>query len=829
MARTCTWDGGGSTNNASEAANWDTDVAPVNGDSLSFGASSNKACTFNINNLTLVNITFAAAYTATFTFTAGNTITLTGNLVMVSQTVIVFGSGSTWNIAGSIDPNITATSEACNYGGATVNLSGVAKTWGVVSSNSIVPVPGVINLLAGASYTQDNGNIGGVDFHNYGNINASAELNILRGGTQQTRIYNHSTGSFTGTGAIVFTLASQWVQQDGVVSISMGIIDFIGAPSTMALVPATYASPTFTIYRQGGGAQTFAFTNGTYNLTGANGVVMFDDGFSGSQLAIDNSANATINVSGTSFDLTSPLGGLLLWTPGCGTSEIAFSNANCTLKSNGLTLDKIHVLSGGKVTLGGDLIANGLNVTGNFDGATHSVTLRDDWQYSGTSGNFTAAGFAGATWTVNGCVRLLGTTGNHLNLNPNSGWTLALTGGPLYTYRVDYATIKNLTVTGGTLYAVNCTDSGGNTGVTFGSSPPTSNAILASFAITTGAHNVQVVQASSVLTFMVDSAAFGSSVSFSHALAPVWGFVSYYNGTYTNNVSIDNFGVSNPLVVPIAPASFAASDTGLLTWLVSPGATGYTIDRGTDGVTYGTNLVNNSGIASYQDNISGFGGTTKYYRIKATNSIGDSSYSFVTKTYPVALYVSDNCTDTDGTVIASHVVAPVNVPGGSWANFVNTCEIRGNKIGRIGTTALNAYFGCFKEGGQAAGTLTVDYANLGTQGDPYAGIIFRYSDSSNYWILRQTAGTTLNICKVVAGAEGAGSANYTVAALLSATHSLGIVTSGNSISSYLDGVLLGTITDSFNATATKIGVRGYYGTTNGTDYRQTFDNVVYGP
>lgn len=823
MPATRNWVGAGADNFSSTLGNFD--VAPVNGDTLAYSVLSNKACTSDINNASYASITFTAAYTATFTFVAGNTITLTSDLVMVDQTRIVFGNGSTWNIAGSIDPGIVAHGGGCNYSGATVNLSGVSKTFGKVSSSAVSPTPGVVNLLAGASYTQDNGEIGGVDFHNYGNINASAELNIMRGSTAQTRVYNHSTGSFTGTGAIVFTGNAQWIQQDGVVSISMGIISFV-SPTVMSLVPATYACPTFTIYRQGAGSQTFAWSFGTYNWTGVNGWVMFDDGFSGTLLCIDNSANATHNISGTSFDLTTALGGLGQWIPGCGTGEIAFSNAAATLKSNGLTLDKIHVLSGGKVTLGGSLTANGLNVSGSFDGATFNVTLRDDWQYSGTSGNFTASGFAGATWTVNGNVRLLGTVGNQLNMNPASGWTLALTGGPEYTYRVDYATIKNLTVTGGTLYAVNCTDSGGNTGVTFGSSPPASNAVLARFPATTGAHQFEVTPSGSSLTFRQDAAALGSAVvTAQNQTAKVWGLGSVYNGSYAN-VGMKNLSVPNPALVPATPASFAVSDTGLISWHVSVGSSGgYTLDRGNDGVTYGTSLVAAGGVILYQDNITGFGGLTKYYRLKCTNGIGDSTYSYVTKTYPVALYISDNCTDADGTAIALHVPAPTNVPGGSWANFINTCKIQGNKIRRA--TGSNAYFACILEGGNAGGTFSVDYVNLGTSGDPYAGIVFRYSDANNYWILRQIAGTTLNIVKVVAGVEGAGSASYTVPALLSATHSLSVVLSGNSITSFLDGNSLGTITDSFNATATKIGVRGYYG--NGVDYDQTFDNVVYGP
>src|SRR5436190_5357920 len=46
---TKTWDGGGSTNNWSEAANWSDDIVPVTGDSIVFDATSTKNATVDIN------------------------------------------------------------------------------------------------------------------------------------------------------------------------------------------------------------------------------------------------------------------------------------------------------------------------------------------------------------------------------------------------------------------------------------------------------------------------------------------------------------------------------------------------------------------------------------------------------------------------------------------------------------------------------------------------------------------------------------------------------------------------------------------------------------
>src|SRR5687768_6526350 len=79
-AETVTWDGGGTTNNWSDGANWDTGVAPTADDYLVFAGSTRT--TPSINDLdadtSFARITFNPG-ASTFTL-SGNRIILTGGI-----------------------------------------------------------------------------------------------------------------------------------------------------------------------------------------------------------------------------------------------------------------------------------------------------------------------------------------------------------------------------------------------------------------------------------------------------------------------------------------------------------------------------------------------------------------------------------------------------------------------------------------------------------------------------------------------------------------------------------------------------------------------------
>src|SRR5690348_9349206 len=72
-----TWDGGGTTNNWSEAANWSGDTVPVAGDDVTFDATSTKSVTID-TNINVGSIAIAASYTGTITQSNAASITVTG-------------------------------------------------------------------------------------------------------------------------------------------------------------------------------------------------------------------------------------------------------------------------------------------------------------------------------------------------------------------------------------------------------------------------------------------------------------------------------------------------------------------------------------------------------------------------------------------------------------------------------------------------------------------------------------------------------------------------------------------------------------------------------
>lgn len=109
------------------------------------------------------------------------------------------------------------------------------------------------------------------------------------------------------------------------------------------------------------------------------------------------------------------------------------------------------------------------------------------------------------------------------------------------------------------------------------------------------------------------------------------------------------------------------------------------------------------------------------------------------------------------------------------------------------------------------------------------GIVFRYTDASNYWILQESwrpgfDGTkTITLNKIVAGVSSAvgAAANLTASAF---TISLKVVLSGSSISYYAENGLIATVTDAFNSSATKHGL--YAVGTSGLPASPTFDNFI---
>jgi hypothetical protein len=100
-------------------------------------------------------------------------------------------------------------------------------------------------------------------------------------------------------------------------------------------------------------------------------------------------------------------------------------------------------------------------------------------------------------------------------------------------------------------------------------------------------------------------------------------------------------------------------------------------------------------------------------------------------------------------------------------------------------------------------------------GMPYAGgLVFRYTDTSNYWIFySQGIGNDLSLIKYVGGVP------TTVWTTTQAVNSdiFKVVLNGSSIDVYLTGVLMHSATDAFNSSATHHGISGAGGFSNTFD------------
>jgi hypothetical protein len=173
--------------------------------------------------------------------------------------------------------------------------------------------------------------------------------------------------------------------------------------------------------------------------------------------------------------------------------------------------------------------------------------------------------------------------------------------------------------------------------------------------------------------------------------------------------------------------------------------------------------------------------------------------------------ILDQFTDTDATALQSHTIAPTNTPGASWG-VENALKwtIQSNRA-----NGANGAGSAFADAGQADVTVTCDvYPDTSS----YDGIIARYSNSTNFWLL--TVRSDLSEFSIYEFSTGNGvvqRATTTVSITAGTKYTLALVVSGTSLSGTINGGHQITYTSSVNQTNTKHGLRGGTGA-------PTFDN-----
>ncbi|MFA5392762.1 MAG: hypothetical protein WC306_03760, partial [Candidatus Paceibacterota bacterium] len=288
------WDGGGSTNDWSEAANWvgdavpgTTELAALNGGS---GPDPDKDCTFNnagtwsggsfyITNgytgtITLsVDMNVATYYQADGTLTAGaRTITVTGNYTKVGgifnedTSTVIFGGTTN----GTFD---VATTETFNN--VTINKTDATNNILTITDGDTMIVAGTLNLTDGVVNTgtiEAQGAINVAATFNQGNANVtcsgtSAQLITMTGDLFPTGTFTINKASNTATTSGTLTLAGALVIQEGTLSLGSDT-NFNGGVTVEAggTLSSTTAGITITIEH---GDTLTVNADGTLTIQGA--------------------------------------------------------------------------------------------------------------------------------------------------------------------------------------------------------------------------------------------------------------------------------------------------------------------------------------------------------------------------------------------------------------------------------------------------------------------------------------------------------------------------------------------------------------------------------
>lgn len=219
---TRTWDGGGGDNNASTAANWSSDTAPVAGDFVVFDGTSTKNCTWDISSsTTFATFSINSGYsgiislsqglslsgdfsqaTGTITFNAaGISIATLANFSMtggtMNHTVEPAGTTSTYSV------NVTVSGNFSLGASATINVNSKGFPGSGIANNGSGPAPGLAN--AHCSGGGGNGGDGGKGVCDSGTVlggsnafSGASVTNPITAGSSGGGGYGPSTGGNGG-------------------------------------------------------------------------------------------------------------------------------------------------------------------------------------------------------------------------------------------------------------------------------------------------------------------------------------------------------------------------------------------------------------------------------------------------------------------------------------------------------------------------------------------------------------------------------------------------------------------------------------------------------
>jgi hypothetical protein len=168
----------------------------------------------------------------------------------------------------------------------------------------------------------------------------------------------------------------------------------------------------------------------------------------------------------------------------------------------------------------------------------------------------------------------------------------------------------------------------------------------------------------------------------------------------------------------------------------------------------------------------------------------------------VTTLISDTFTDANTTALASHTIAPTNTVAASWSASVATFTIQSNAAVVATVTSSEAIV--LANSTKSDLVLTCIVSTPATKG---MGVIFRYTDSTHYWLAQiDETGDAFQLYENSAGFNLRASASVAIDA--SVAYTIVVTTSGTSIACTLNGANPVDFSSSANQAATIVGLRG---------------------
>lgn len=271
LAVTRTWDGGGATNNWSEAANWSGDTAPGASDDVIFDATSTKDSTINSGHGGSVrSITISSGYTGTITQArtvtvgAGGYSQADGTFTGASQTVTMNGP---FTLSNGTFTSTTSTliwaRDVTISGGTFAHNSGTVRFAGTSNTNQNVDVPTSLNLN-NLDFSTTAGNFPIVRLASGDTLNVPGNLNLFNG------YFASGTIEYTGTS---FVADGRFDGGEGIIHVTSAVTISPNFSSSSIVFPglnldnAGASIPSTTLSTQQirfGGDLTL--TNGTFDV-----------------------------------------------------------------------------------------------------------------------------------------------------------------------------------------------------------------------------------------------------------------------------------------------------------------------------------------------------------------------------------------------------------------------------------------------------------------------------------------------------------------------------------------------------------------------------------